>query len=120
MNQGNEHRLTIRQVHTGRRVVLVRLAGELDLDTVQALTEMTVRVAGRPDEQQHVLLNLSDITYCDPGALFTLLGLCHALAAVGIAITITETSPEARHAIEDAQLTDRLPLHPHDGPGKTP
>ncbi|MEV0254583.1 STAS domain-containing protein [Streptomyces sp. NPDC050732] len=104
-------RLVIRHVPAGRSVVLVCLAGELDFDTAILLREAIVQVAARPEEQRRLMLDLSDLTYCDNAGAFTLLGICQALDAVGTGVGI-EAASVARTAIIRAGLQDRLPLRP--------
>ncbi|GGZ38125.1 STAS domain-containing protein [Streptomyces poonensis] len=92
-------RLVIRQVPAGRAAVLICLSGELDLDTTTLLREAIVQVALRPDDHRRLLLDLSALAYCDNAGLFALLGMCQALDAVGITVSITATGSVARVAI---------------------
>ncbi|GGX58791.1 STAS domain-containing protein [Streptomyces minutiscleroticus] len=111
MDQHTEPRLVMRRVRADQHAVLVYLAGELDLDTTRLLVEDFVQLALHRDDHHRVLLNLSDITYCDPGSLFTLLGLCNALHAIGVLVTITDLSTAVRTMITLVGLGDQLPLH---------
>lgn len=128
MQQGASSRLTIRQTPAGEDTALLHLTGELDLQTIDLLTETLVRlVRHRPygsygtygrygSYGRRVLLNLSDISYCDRGSLFTLLGICQALRAANLDVTLTGLSPAVRTMINLAGLTRRLPLHPATDP----
>ncbi|NBE52900.1 STAS domain-containing protein [Streptomyces boluensis] len=81
-------------------------------DTTALLREAIVQVASRPDDHRRgVTLDLSALTYCDNAGLFTLLGICQALDAIGIRVAIPWTGVIADAAIERAVLQDRLPLH---------
>ncbi|MFC8129478.1 STAS domain-containing protein [Streptomyces sp. NPDC057302] len=68
-----------------------------------------VRVASRPGDVRRLLFDLSALTYCDNTGLFSLLGSCQVLDAVGIPVGITETGTVARTAIDRAGLRHRLP-----------
>ncbi|WP_030562982.1 STAS domain-containing protein [Streptomyces aureocirculatus] len=113
MEQDAEPRLVIRQVPAGRTATVICLSGELDFDTVALLREEIVQVAAQPGRRR-LLLELSAVTYCDNAGLFTLLGMCRALDAVGIAVGIIETGLVAGAAIDRAGLQDQLPLRRSD------
>ncbi|KUF15126.1 STAS domain-containing protein [Streptomyces silvensis] len=110
MEQDAEPRLVIRQVPVGRSAAVICLSGELDFDTVTLLREEIVQVAAHPEGRRRLLLELSAVTYCDNAGLFTLLGMCRALDAVGIAVGIIETGVVVDAAIHRAGLEKQLPL----------
>ncbi|MEV0121787.1 STAS domain-containing protein [Streptomyces sp. NPDC050703] len=111
MEQDVRSRLrVIRHAPADRSVVLICLSGELDVDTTPLLREAVVKVAMRPRGQRRLVLDLSALTRCDNAGLFTLLGICQALDAVGIRVAIAWTGSIADAAIERAGLRDRLPL----------
>ncbi|MFD4632510.1 STAS domain-containing protein [Streptomyces sp. NPDC058284] len=110
MEQETEARLVIRHVPAARSVVLICLSGELDLDTTAVLREAIVQVASRPRGGRRLMLDLSALTHCDNAGLFTLLGICQALDAVGVTVAIAWTGTVADTAIERAGLRERLPL----------
>ncbi|MGW7080431.1 STAS domain-containing protein [Streptomyces sp. NPDC054871] len=112
MEQDAEPRLVIRHGHATRSVVLICLAGELNLNTTAQLREAIVQVVSRPRERRSLVLDLSALTHCDNAGLFTLLGICQALEVVGITVSIAWTGDVADAAIEQADLLDRLPLRP--------
>lgn len=103
-------RLVIRRVPTARSMVLICLFGELGPDTTALLREAIVQVAARPRDHRRLVLDLSALTYCDNAGPFALLGICQALDAVGITVTIPWTGPVADAAIERTDLQGRLPL----------
>ncbi|MFI5685574.1 STAS domain-containing protein [Streptomyces sp. NPDC051636] len=105
-----DSRLGILRVPAGESGVLVCLSGELDVDTADGLREVIVELALRPEDHRHLLLDLSEIAYCDNASLFTLLGICSALQAVGIQAVITKTGAAVRTRINHTDLADRLPL----------
>nr|WP_190189199.1 STAS domain-containing protein [Streptomyces minutiscleroticus] len=96
--------------------MVVYVAGELDSDTVRLLIDEFIQLAPYRDGRRRVLLDLSDIAYCDRGGLFTLLGLCNALTMTGVAVGITEPSTVVRTMIAIAGLGTRLPLRDGEGP----
>ncbi|MGW5867444.1 STAS domain-containing protein [Streptomyces sp. NPDC055239] len=110
MAQYAEPRLVLHHVPVDRSVLLIWLSGELDLDTTALFRDAMVRVASRPGDCCRLLLDLSALTYCDNTGLFSLLGTCQALEAVGITVDIIETGTVARTAIDRAGLQHRLPL----------
>ncbi|GGL61211.1 hypothetical protein GCM10010129_00930 [Streptomyces fumigatiscleroticus] len=106
-----EPRLTVRRLPAAEKdAALVCLAGELDVHTVQLLTETLVQLAEHPGDHRRVLLDLADVTYCDRGGLFALLGVCNALNETGFQVTITAVSTLTHTMINIADLGNRLPL----------
>ncbi|MGW6063059.1 STAS domain-containing protein [Streptomyces sp. NPDC055189] len=73
---------------------------------------LAVSDCGLSGERRRLILDLSALTHCDNGGLFTLLGICQALDTAGIEVDIARTGPAADTAIEHAGLQDRLPLRP--------
>ncbi|MEU2561524.1 STAS domain-containing protein [Streptomyces longispororuber] len=110
MGQESAPRLVARHVPAGRSTVLMCLSGELDLDTTALLRDEVVRVASRPRDHRVLLLELSALTYCDNAGLYALVGVCQALASIGIAVGVIETGVVTRAAIDRAGLAERLPL----------
>ncbi|MFD3572286.1 STAS domain-containing protein [Streptomyces sp. NPDC058644] len=110
MKEDTQPRMALRHLPTSPTVVQIYLTGELDPDITALLRETIVYLASRPDDHRWLLLDLSALTYCDNTGLYTLLGICQALDAVGITVTITETGTIARAAINRAGLQHRLPL----------
>ncbi|MFK4069858.1 STAS domain-containing protein [Streptomyces sp. NPDC029674] len=111
MEQEPQPRLVIRHVPAGRSVVLVCLAGELDVDTVTSLREAIVQAASWPEGDRLLLLELSNLTYCDNAGVFTLLGICQAMDAAAVTVGI-EAGIVASAAIDRAGLQGQLPLRP--------
>ncbi|MFC8130784.1 STAS domain-containing protein [Streptomyces sp. NPDC057302] len=108
MEQDAGERLAVRHMPVGRSATLISLSGELDRDMAPVLREAVVQVALRPGDRRRLLLDLSAVTYCGDAGLFTLLGVCHALDAVGIRAGIVAAGPVTRRAINRAGLLDRL------------
>jgi anti-sigma B factor antagonist len=61
--------------------VTVRLGGDLDLDTVPELRDVLVGRVDRPGNR--VVLDLSELAFCDSTALGALVGLRRRLLATG-------------------------------------
>jgi anti-sigma B factor antagonist len=61
--------------------VTVRLGGDLDLDTVPQLRDVLVGRVGRPGIR--VVLELSELVFCDSTALGALVGLRRRVLATG-------------------------------------
>jgi anti-anti-sigma factor len=89
--------------------VLIALLGELDVHTSSQLREAVV-TAVRPGSTRLVRLDLSEVTYCDAGGLYSLLGVTDALEMIGVPAEITSTSPAVRAVLDTTDLGARLPL----------
>ncbi|GAA3082553.1 STAS domain-containing protein [Streptomyces rectiviolaceus] len=110
MQDDTDPRLVLRPVQASPYAVMICLSGELDSHTTVLLSEVIAQTASRRDDHTRLLLDLSALTYCDNAGLFTLLGICQALNAVGINISIPWTGTIADEAIALAGLQHRLPL----------
>ncbi|MGW7079733.1 STAS domain-containing protein [Streptomyces sp. NPDC054866] len=74
------------------------------------LVEAIVQVASLRHDHRRLRLDLSALTYCNNAGVFTLLGICQALDAVGITVSIPWSGPITDRAIAQAGLQHRLPL----------
>ncbi|GGY10065.1 hypothetical protein GCM10010358_73260 [Streptomyces minutiscleroticus] len=109
MEQDLKARLVIHQVPTTQSRTLLRLAGKLNTHTTAQLFEIALQMARRPHDHRRLLLDLSAVTHCDNGSLFTLLGLCQALDIAGISTAISKTNHVVQTRITQTGLAHRLP-----------
>ncbi|MFI1412381.1 STAS domain-containing protein [Streptomyces sp. NPDC020707] len=85
------------------------LAGELDADTSPGLREDLASLAARSADGV-LVLNLSDITFCDSAGLYTLLGIRQALSVAGVDVLFAHVGTVVRAAAHRAGLSAHLPL----------
>lgn len=86
-------------------VTRVRLAGDLELSTLAALDPVVDQVLST--EPSTVLLDLSDLTFCDARGLAGLLSVRRRLGAAGLRLTLTGARPPLRRLFEVTHL-DRV------------
>lgn len=86
-------------------VTRVRLAGDLELSTMAALDPVVDQVLST--EPVTVLLDLSDLTFCDARGLAGLLSVRRRLGAAGSRLTLTGARPPLRRLLEVTSL-DRV------------
>ncbi|MEV6319537.1 STAS domain-containing protein [Streptomyces sp. NPDC051776] len=104
-------RLTIHEISTSDSPVLrLALAGELDVVNVGKLSDTAVRVLERG--AQHILLDLTDVTWCDSGSLYTILGIRHAAQHAGVSLNISAAGAPVRETLHRTGLRDLLPITP--------
>ncbi|MFH9074049.1 STAS domain-containing protein [Streptomyces alboflavus] len=103
-------RLAIYETSSGGSPAFLTLTlfGELDVMNVGQLSDAVVRElkAGH----RHLLLDLNEITYCDNGSLFTLLGMRHAAGHAGGSLALTSASKSVHEALDRSGLRDLLPF----------
>ncbi|MGW7264985.1 STAS domain-containing protein [Streptomyces sp. NPDC054842] len=115
MNGDFQPGLRVRRGEQGQGGVLMALVGELDVHTSAQLREAVV-TAVLPGSTRLLRLDLSEVTYCDAGGLYSLLGVTDALEMIGVPVEITSPSPAARAVMDTTDLGARLPLRrPTDG-----
>jgi stage II sporulation protein AA (anti-sigma F factor antagonist) len=76
----------------GRRVLIVRLKGELDhhsADAVKARMEEAIS----KDEIRHIILSLKDLTFMDSSGLGVILGRYKQISGKGGKMVVCEVSP---------------------------
>ncbi|RCH64228.1 anti-sigma factor antagonist [Streptomyces sp. SDr-06] len=86
------------------------LAGELEVSNVSKLIDTIVGVLERGD--RHLLLDLTDVSLCDEGSLFTILGIRHAANHLGGSLSIIAASPPVHDAMCQTGLRELLPITP--------
>ncbi|MEV8319964.1 STAS domain-containing protein [Streptomyces sp. NPDC059900] len=102
-------RLTIREsVSDNPPFLTLVLSGELDVVNVGKLSDTVVYEleTGR----RHLLIDLTGVTWCDAGSLFTLLGMRHAAGHAGGSLTLTAASDCVHEALGLARLAELLPF----------
>ncbi|MFD4476592.1 STAS domain-containing protein [Streptomyces sp. NPDC058471] len=102
-------RLAIRETLSGiPHFLTLVLVGELDVFNVGKLSDTVVREleAG----QRHLLIDLSGVTRCDNGSLYTLLGVRHAASHAGGSLALTAASGCVQDALDRAGLRALLPF----------
>ncbi|MEU3742390.1 MULTISPECIES: STAS domain-containing protein [unclassified Streptomyces] len=103
--------LTVRQTTPeGTAFLMLALVGELEVVNVDKLTDAAVRAIA--DGQRHLLLDLTGITRCDTGSLYTLLGIRHAANHAGGSLAVTEASASVHEALLRTGLRELLPVTP--------
>jgi anti-anti-sigma factor len=96
-------------------VLVFALAGELDVHTVNLLCDLAI--THMEDGHRHLHLDLGEVTWCDNGSLYTILGLRHALQAANGRLGIVAVSASVEQAIMHNQHSLHLHLHPrHSSP----
>ncbi|MEV2253483.1 STAS domain-containing protein [Streptomyces sp. NPDC050147] len=120
MKGANEHRksagarLTILQsTAVDARSLTLTLTGELDSGTVAELCEITAQALARG--QHHLVLDLSQITWCDNASLHTILGIRHAVHHAGGSLTLANPATPVLHALDGSALRHVLPLTETEG-----
>ncbi|WP_190195367.1 STAS domain-containing protein [Streptomyces minutiscleroticus] len=103
--------LVVRDVRAGEDAVWMSLVGELGPDEVRLLTEAIAELAHGEGGAGGVVLDLADVSYCGGDSAFALSGLCAGMKAVGIDVTIAQTSPIARLAFAGTGVDRQLPWH---------
>ncbi|WP_371749905.1 STAS domain-containing protein [Streptomyces sp. NBC_01283] len=101
-------RLAIREALSGNPPFLTLvLTGELDVFNVGKLSDTIVCEfeAGR----RHPLLDLTGVTWCDNGSLYTLLGIRHAASHVGGSLALSVASMYVQGALDRARLHALVP-----------
>ncbi|MFE7776360.1 STAS domain-containing protein [Streptomyces sp. NPDC057445] len=102
---GNARRITVTDLALAERCAVLRVAGELDLDTEKDLLDHAGRLVG--NGHQHLVLDLTALMFCDSRGLNCLLSLnwlCGRmegrllLAGVGVRVMHLLTTTGACHA----------------------
>lgn len=99
-------------------ILLLALDGELDVLNVGKLSDTVVDAleAGR----RHLLVDLTGVTWCDAGSLYTLLGMRHAAIHAGGSLTLTAASDCVHETLDRVRLRGLLPFVERRGrPGDT-
>uniref|UniRef100_UPI0034DE1A56 STAS domain-containing protein n=1 Tax=Streptomyces flavofungini TaxID=68200 RepID=UPI0034DE1A56 len=84
------------------------LHSELDVGSVGRLSDTVVSAleAGR----RHLLLNLTGVTWCDAGSLYTLLGMRHAAIHANGSLALTAASDCVHERLDRLRLRGLLPF----------
>ena len=88
--------------------VQLNLGGELDATTVDGLAEWMATL--RLDGERHVVLNLSELTFCDARGLAALLAMRETLLQQGRHLTLRNVPPMTRQIIHVSGLDPLLEI----------
>ncbi|MFF0738867.1 STAS domain-containing protein [Streptomyces sp. NPDC004111] len=103
-------RLTIRQTRYENSVFpTLVLTGELEVSNIDRLSDAVIVLEGR---EHHLRLDLAEVTWCDSGSLFTLLGIRHAAGHLGGSLALPAASPAVHTALQVAGLHELRPVTP--------
>lgn len=78
----------------------VRLAGELDLDSLHLLTDALDAIAASACPADLVVLDLADVRFCDVAGLRAIEMCAATLTAVGKELVLYDTPPQVMKLIE--------------------
>lgn len=92
----------IATINSDTTVTRVRLSGELDLSTAAQLGPVVDQALGTDPEV--VLMDLSDLTFCDASGLAGLLAAHRRLAAADRRLALTGARPPLRRILEITHL----------------
>ncbi|MET9935736.1 MULTISPECIES: STAS domain-containing protein [unclassified Streptomyces] len=87
-------KVTVEEEHD--RLVVLRLVGVLDYDTSTVLFEQATAAAGTC---HHLVLDVSQVTFCDSSGLNTLLRLHRRTRADGAALTLVAVPAQLRRLL---------------------
>jgi anti-anti-sigma factor len=92
------------------RCVVVQVAGSLDMDTV---TELQDALTGLIDQgRPHLIMEVSQVGFCDSMGLNTLLRLLHLSKAAGGSLALVNASPKLQRIMQLTGAGTVLSLHP--------
>lgn len=109
MSGQDPSRLQVRRTEQGHGGVLVSLTGELDSHTSLEIREAIIGIA-LPRTTRYIRLDLSGLTYCAAGGLYSLLGMTDALRVAGLPVQIIRISPAVQTVVKATGQLSRLPL----------
>ena len=92
-------------------LLLVELAGELDLDDADEVRDSLAAAAGRPD-CRYLRVDVSKVTFIDSYALGALVCARNSAAGAGASLTLVEPSPQVYQAIQVTGLAEVFGLAP--------
>jgi anti-sigma B factor antagonist len=99
MAPGQEFGVTI---EPGADAVVVRIRGDLDMSTTDALTDALTEAAAGGD----VLAELTDVTFMDSSALSAIVSSARKVAAAGGRLTLGQRSSVVDRVLEITGLAD--------------
>ncbi|GAB1332764.1 hypothetical protein ACE1SV_71030 [Streptomyces sennicomposti] len=99
--------LTVQQPHPGLAIATV--AGDVDMHTADTLRRdaSTIIEQGRP----HLLLDLSQVGFCDSAGLSALIGLWHTAQAEGGALGLASVPDRLMRMLTLTGVDTILPVH---------
>ncbi|MFZ3558859.1 MULTISPECIES: STAS domain-containing protein [unclassified Streptomyces] len=104
-------RLTTHQVSPDDASFCVfALVGELDTSSIGELISTVVHTLEHGGRD--LCLDLSTVTWCDNGSLFTLLGIRHAAIHIGGSLSLLAVSAPVCEALHRTGLNELLPVVP--------
>lgn len=89
-------------------ILIARLAGELDIDTVQAFREKVVPVSEEPGVKI-LLLNLSRVSFIDSTGIGAILGRYRFLEKKGDKVVLTGLKAQVKKIIKMAGMLEIMP-----------
>ncbi|MBB4783905.1 STAS domain-containing protein [Streptomyces rapamycinicus] len=105
----SDPRLTIKPTRPADGDTLtLAVAGELDVHSVSALCDTAVAYV--ESGVRRLCLDMTEVTFCDNGSLYMLLGLQHALHTANGDLTVTAISNPVERALTTHGLNDLLRL----------
>ncbi|MFZ3557165.1 STAS domain-containing protein [Streptomyces sp. BH055] len=114
-----QQRLTLHHVSTEPQHVSLRLAEELDYATVTTLCDTVADLMAHGI--RHLLVDLSEITWCDSASLYTLLGIHSALQHADDSLALTTPSSATRRGLDClAPPASHFPTGPPSGTDRRP
>ena len=103
--------MTIDEVSRGD-VVVLRLAGEVDVKSAPALRQKLDERATA--ERPRMILNLERLRYIDSAGLGVLVGGLKSYAARGGRLVLVALGPEIRHILEITRLIKHFDVHANE------
>lgn len=94
-------------VHRQLGHVLVTVAGELDIATAPKLR---VQLAGLARSGQQVIVDLSQVSFCDAAGLGVLAGAARRAAAAGGCLQLAAARPQLRRLLAITGMDHRIPV----------
>jgi anti-anti-sigma factor len=87
---------------------IVKFRGELDLTCSPALRDQLLGLLHR--RSNHLILDLSAVTYCDASGLAVLLGTAHRARLLAGSVRLAAISPQVEHALQRTDLHRHLDI----------
>jgi anti-sigma B factor antagonist len=97
---------------TENGIVVVRLVGELDMSNAEYVEQAAIgTLSGLESDGSRVIVDVSELTFCDSGGLRALLAIGAKAASAGHPVTLRKPSKMLRRMLE---LTDLRQLFAFD------
>lgn len=92
----------------GSSPAVVRLYGEIDLNTGEAVRELLMDAIDAGDSV--VVVDLSRVTFCDAGGLGVLIAAQHRARRRGVSLVLSNPGPQMVRLLQITGLDRNLPL----------